>query len=594
MVLVPKKDGSLRFCVDFRRLNSVTRKDVYPLPRVDDILDTLGNARYFTTLDLASGYWQVPLDEDARPKTAFTTHQGLYEFVRMPFGLCNAPATFQRAMQSVLAGLEWRDCFVYIDDILIASTTFEEHLRHLEQVFDRLRTANLRLKPKKCRFLCEEVKYLGHVISVRGVLPDPDKTDQVKSFPTPRDVTQVRQFLGLASYYRRFVPKFAKIAAPLHALLKKENTFEWTSECTVAFNLLKDALTSPPVLVYPKFGPDSEFILETDASYVGLGAVLSQRQEDGKVHPIAYASRSLDVHEKKYGVTELETLGLVWAVRYFRPYLLGHKTTVFTDHSACLSLLNHPRPSGKLARWALTIQEMDLLIKHRSGKSNTNADALSRNPVPSPSRDNESLSSARCASQPHECAPRPSLHVNVCSVNCKDVETENGIDSDCNCMQQASREIRELQLRDTTLTPYFHYLERQKLPTSETESRRIVLECEKLEVIDGVLHHDNPVDFSQWCIVVPGDLRQTLLAEFHSSVFSGHFSERKIYERLRRRYWWSGMRSDVRRFCRACISCASRRGPGRAVRPPLHPIPVKKPFHRVAVDVLTMPLTSRG
>ena len=380
VVLVPKKDGSSRFCVDFRRLNSITQKDVYPLPRVDDILDTLGNARFFTTLDLASGYWQVPLDDDAIPKTAFTTHKGLYEFVRMPFGLCNAPATFQRAMQTVLAGLEWRDCFVYIDDILIASATFEEHLRHLEQVFSRLRAANLRLKPKKCKFLFKEVKYLGHVISVHGVLPDPEKTNQVKDFPTPTDLTTVRRFLGLASYYRRFVPKFAKIAAPLHALLKKENVFEWTSDCTTAFNLLKDALTSSPVLAYPKFGPDSEFILETDASYVGLGAVLSQ-QQDGKAHPIAYASRSLNVHEKKYGVTELETLGLVWAVRYFRPYLLGHKTTVFTDHSACLSLLNHPRPSGKLARWALTIQEMDLLIKHRPGKSNTNADALSRHPV---------------------------------------------------------------------------------------------------------------------------------------------------------------------------------------------------------------------
>ena len=196
-------------------------------------------------------------------------------------------------------------------------------------MFNRLRAAHLRLKPKKCRFLCKEVKYLGHVISVNGVLPDPEKTNQVKSFPTPTDVSSVRRFLGLASYYRRFVPKFSKIAAPLHALLKKENVFKWTPECTTAFNLLKDALTSPPVLVYPKFGPDCEFILETDASYVGLGAVLSQRQADGKAHPIAYASRSLDVHEKKYGVTELETLGLVWAVRYFRPYLLGHKTSLY-------------------------------------------------------------------------------------------------------------------------------------------------------------------------------------------------------------------------------------------------------------------------
>ena len=244
VVLVPKKDGSMRFCVDYRRLNSMTKKDVYPLPRVDDILDTLGNAKYFTTLDLASGYWQVPLDDDSRPKTAFTTHQGLFEFVRMPFGLCNAPATFQRAMQTVLAGLEWRDCFVYIDDILVVSRTFEEHLQHLEQVFDRLRKANLRLKPKKCSFLCKEVSYLGHLISVEGVRPDPEKTEKVKCFPEPRDVTQVRQFLGLASYYRRFVPNFAKIASPLHVLLKKDNVFQWSAECSSAFQQLKDVLTS--------------------------------------------------------------------------------------------------------------------------------------------------------------------------------------------------------------------------------------------------------------------------------------------------------------------------------------------------------------
>ena len=341
----------------------------------------------------------------------------------MPFGLCNAPATFQRAMQAVLAGLEWRNCFVYIDDILVVSRTFEEHLQHLEQVFDRLRNANLRLKPKKCSFLCKEVSYLGHIISVEGVRPDPEKTEKVRSFPVPRDVTQVRQFLGLASYYRRFVPRFAKIASPLHALLKKDNAFLWSPECSSAFKQLKDVLTSSPVLVFPKFGPECEFILETDASYVGLGAVLSQQQEDGSVHPIAYASRSLDPHERNYGVTKLETLGLVWAVRYFHPYLLGHHTVVYTDHSACLSLLNHPRPSGKLARWAMTIQEMDLIIKHRSGKSNTNADALLRNPVhlnPTDTNVNSckavtvmELSSSEgglpASAQPHESLSKPSF-----------------------------------------------------------------------------------------------------------------------------------------------------------------------------------------
>ena len=470
----------------------------------------------------------------------------------MPFGLCNAPATFQRAMQTVLAGLEWRDCFVYIDDILVVSRTFEEHIQHLEQVFGRLRKANLRLKPKKCSFLCKEVSYLGHIISAEGVRPDPEKTEKVKSFPVPHDVTQVRQFLGLASYYRRFVPKFAKIAAPLHALLKKNHTFEWSSECLNAFNQLKEVLTSSPVLVFPKFGPGCEFVLETDASYVGLGAVLSQQQDDGKVHPIAYASRSLDQHERNYGVTELETLGLVWAVRYFRPYLLGHHTIVYTDHSVCLSLLNHPRPSGKLARWAMTIQEMDLLIKHRSGKSNTNADALSRNPVDlNPSDTNVSSCKAvtvvdprsrdgshPAQAQPKESCPRMSFvterehssgdgdqpkeslpkqserehsHHPTSALSsevgeslpkssfnphcCEDVVAvsnieasaciekkriiDNNIVFDCNCIQKASQEVRELQMKDNDLLPYFQYLETEKLPENEQSARQIVLECER-------------------------------------------------------------------------------------------------------------------
>ena len=227
---------------------AITRNDVYPLPRVDDIFDTLGGARYFTSLDLASGYWQVELDEDAREKSAFTTYHGLYEFIRMPFGLCNASATFQRVMQAVLAGLEWRTCFVYLDDVLIASKSFKEHLQHIKEVLARLRAAGLRLKPKKCLFLREEVPYLGHVISENGIKPDSSKTEEVKAFPAPNDVTGVRQFIGLASYYRRFIPSFASIAAPLRALTKKGASFEWSGECQSAFDRLKELLVTAPVL----------------------------------------------------------------------------------------------------------------------------------------------------------------------------------------------------------------------------------------------------------------------------------------------------------------------------------------------------------
>ncbi len=546
VVLVPKRDGTTRFCIDYRRLNAQTKKDVYPIPRIDDILDTLGTAKYFSVLDLASGYWQVELDKEARQKSAFITHRGLFEFVRMPFGLCNAPATFQRLMQVVLSGLEWDSCFVYLDDILIASTTSEEHLRHLGEVFMRLRRAGLRLKPKKCHLLREELSYLGHVVSASGIKPDPAKVDKVRSYPTPTDATKVRQFLGLASYYRRFIPAFARIAHPLHALTKKDASFQWTSDCEASFNRLKDCLVTAPVLSYPQFGPGREFILETDASGVGLGAVLAQ-ECDGQVHPVAYASRTLDPHERNYGISELETLALVWAVRQFRPYILGHRTTVYTDHAACTSLLNSARPSGKLARWALAIQEMDLVIKHRSGRSNGNADALSRNPVVS------TVSAVETLTLPlDESISQP--------------EAEQ--------MQLIGAAQRE----DPELLVFFGYLEQGALPSEETVARRTVLESEHYEVIQGVLHFE-PVAFpGRLCVVVPKCVRPKLLHEAHASCFAGHFSAKKVYEHLSRHYWWRGMRVDVHCFCRSCLVCATRKGPGRLIRPPLVPIPMGAPL----------------
>ena len=229
---------------------------------------------------------------------------------------------------------------MYLDDILIASMTFHEHIQHIREVFARLRTAGLRLKPRKCLFLHDEVPYLGHLISAQGLQPDPSKTEKVRICSTPHDVTTVHQFIGL-TYCWRFVPNFSSIASPLCALTKKNVTFQWTDECQTAFDYLKRMLTTAPILLaYPNFGPDAEFVLETDASGAGLGAIPSQQQGDGMLHPIAYASRSLDPSERNYGITELETLTVVWAAHYFRPYLLGHRTIVYTDHSACVSVLS--------------------------------------------------------------------------------------------------------------------------------------------------------------------------------------------------------------------------------------------------------------
>ena len=292
IVLVPKKDGSLHFCVDYRKVNEITHKDAYPIPRIDDTLDTLAGAMCFSTLDLKSGYWQVEVDPQHREKTAFCTHEGLFQFNVMPFGLCNAPATFQQLMDMVLSGLQWSSCIVYIGDIIVVGRSFDEHLCNLKQVFERINKAGLKLHPNKCWFLQPKVQFLGHVVSTEGIMPDPSKTDQVKEWPVPTSVKETQQFLGLASYYRRFIKGFASIASPLHKLTERQSQsrFQWTSQCQEAFDCLKSRLVSSPVLGLPDWS--QPFLLDTDASDTGIGAILSQVQK-GKECVIAYASRSL-------------------------------------------------------------------------------------------------------------------------------------------------------------------------------------------------------------------------------------------------------------------------------------------------------------
>ena len=296
IVLVRKKDGTTRFCVDYRKLNNVTRKDAFPIPHIGDTLDTLGGSQWFCTMDLASGYWQIGMDDKDKSKTAFTTHRGLYQFNVMPFGLSCAPATFSRVMELVLRGLQWDRCLVYLDDIIVFGRTFGQTIENLEKVFSRLRTANLKLKAKKCHMFQEEVAFLGHIVSADGVRCDPAKVSAVRNWEVPKTVLELRSFLGLASYYRRFIEGFSSIAGPLHELLKKNKVFQWSEECQNAFDILKDKLTSAPVLAYPRGG--GNFILDTDCSGFGMGAVLSEIQ-DGEEKVIAYASHTLNKSQRK-------------------------------------------------------------------------------------------------------------------------------------------------------------------------------------------------------------------------------------------------------------------------------------------------------
>lgn len=314
VVLVRKKNGTWRFCLDYRKLNAVTIKDSHPLPRVDDALDALSGSAWFSTMDLQHGYWQVELEECDREKTAFTTGSGLYHFKVMPMGLTNAPATCQRLMEMVLRGLPWKTCLVYLDDVLIYSRTFGEHLQHLEEVFSRFQSTGLKLNPSKCSFAQQQVQFLGHIVSSQGVHPDPHNVSSVQNWPTPQTATEVRAFLGLCSYYRKFIKGFAHHSVPLHALTEKNAYFKWTLDCQEAFTYLKSALSKPPVIAFPDFS--LPFVLYTDASCAAVGAVLGQRQgQTEKV--VAYASHVLTKAERKWSTYDRELWAIVWAVRHF-------------------------------------------------------------------------------------------------------------------------------------------------------------------------------------------------------------------------------------------------------------------------------------
>ncbi|CAM4676289.1 unnamed protein product [Lepidochelys kempii] len=381
VVLVPKPDGEIRFCVDYRKLNAVTRPDNYPMPRTDELLEKLGRAQFISTLDLTKGYWQVPLDESAKERSAFITHLGLYEFNVLPFGLRNAPATFQRLVDGLLAGLG-EYAVAYLDDVAIFSDSWADHLEHLQKVLERIREAGLTVKAKKCQIGLNRVTYLGHQVGQGTISPLQAKVDAIQKWPVPKSKKQVQSFLGLAGYYRRFVPHYSQIAAPLTDLTKKKqpNAVQWTGRCQKAFNKLKATLMSDPVLRAPDF--DKPFLVTTDASERGVGAVLMQKGPDQEFHPVVFLSKKLSERESNWSVTEKECYAIVYALEKLRPYVWGRRFHLQTDHAALKWLHTVKETNRKLLRWSLALQDFDFDIQHISGASNKVADALSRESFP--------------------------------------------------------------------------------------------------------------------------------------------------------------------------------------------------------------------
>ena len=606
VVIVRKKDGSIRFCVDFRKLNSRTITDAYAIPRVDDTLHLFAGAKYFTKLDLRSGYWQVEIKEEDKQKTALQVGtMGFYELNRMPFGLCNAPATFPRLMERCMGEVNLRDCLIYRDDIIIFSSTVEQHLERLEAVFKRLAQHNLKLKASKCEFLRSRVTYLGHVVSEDGIETDPEKTEAVKNWPVPTSVKDVRAYLGFTGYYRKFIKNYARIARPLNDLLvgqctnkkeKKPGTklkkvpFRWTSKEQTAFETL-EKLMSPPILAYADY--TLPFKLHTDASTTGLGAVLYQNH-NGEEQVVAYASRSLKPSEKNYPAHKLEFLALKWAVtEKFHDYLYGATFEVVTDNNPLTYVFSTAKLDATGQRWLAELSNYNCKISYRSGKNNADADGLSRKQENTTTIFPEVLK-AISNTMMVETVPlaETTMHPDG------ELETDEEVPSELlEGTALSAQDWRKAQASDANINCIMDYVLTGQTPTTTQAEEngvdhRYLANWEKFKLRDGVLYRTSDIrGETVEQLVLPASMRETIFRAYHDDL--GHQGRDRTISLIKQRFYWPGMNSFIENHVTLCGRCIRRKtAPLKAAE--LVNISSKAPMELVCIDYLTLERSKGG
>jgi hypothetical protein len=605
VIIVPKKDGSLRFCVDYRRLNDVTAKETYPMPRIDRALEELRGNKYFSSFDLASGYWQVPLTEQARELTAFSVPgKGHFEFTVVPMGATNAPAHFQRCMDLVLAGLAWTDCLVYLDDIIIYGRTFSEHLQRLDAVLGCLDKAGLVLKWTKCRFALHELGFLGHLVSGEGVKPLPDKVAAIANCAIPANVKQLRAFIGMVNHFRRFIHCCSERMAPLTRLTSTARAWAWGAEEQRAFDDMRKCLTMAPVLRHADFS--KPFVLMCDSSKIAISGVLMQPGNMGNdkgAYVVEYFSRMLSSPERNYGIPARELLAVQASVKHFHRYVYGSDVTVWTDQQSLVGTLQRRRELDPDAASHLVLKLQPYLpymtVRWLAGKKNVLADALTRAPfINEGALQLAGLAVPGGAAAP---APPPPLPLAV-PARAQPEPTLAVREEGCVVATLTVAEIRQLQRADKMLRPVIECLEAMAVgkQTKAVEPGVTDMASRSLLDKDGVLHHTafpraKGVDETPYQLAVPaGEWRKDLIAEYHDGPFGSHMNHKKTLARLQDKYWWPAMGKDVILYADKCPTCLERREPHKLYGSvqPFEPVPR---FQRWFVDFgEQLPVSDRG